>query len=122
MRAPVNRGALWATCVLVLVPTTLAALALTTVGLLALSSGVIYVVLAAGWFGIVVLWQVFIGLMRGRPPKPTHLVWAGLASGSLVSLYLATGGLWLFGWPLIAAVHLGTEFSRASNMGNDTAR
>jgi hypothetical protein len=121
MPSPLNRVALWATCVLVLAPTTLGALVLTLLGLWGMASVPIVVLLAAGWFGILVLWLLFLGLMQGWPPRHAGVVWAGLASGSLVSLYLMHFGLWYAGWPLVAAVHLGGGFIRLASLHEDTA-
>lgn len=116
-----NRVALWATCVLVLLPTTLVSLAFTLIVLGGASGVGLYVVLATGWYGIVVLWQLFLGLIHGWLPKHAHVAWLGLASGSLVSLLFMSHGLWLAGWPLIAAAHLGAVYIRTSHGRTDVA-
>ena len=74
-------------------------------------------VLCAGWFGIATLWRLSIGLLRGRPPANARVVWAGLVAGGAVSVVMiwsthSIGPVLLFGWPLIAALHLGNEFSK----------
>jgi len=118
-----NRLALWATFVLVVLPTTLMSLVGTVLGL---GMGKFWPVLAlssAGWFGVVTLWRLFIGLWRQRPPRSTRVIWAGLTAGCAVSLLLAVSvhDIWsavFFGWPLLAALYFGNEFSRTYPLVN----
>ncbi len=127
-RSRLNRIALWCTCILVLVPTTLGTLFCSLMGLgralellsrsnWRLNALLMLAALCAGWFGVVTLWRLFVGLVRGRPPSNPPAVWMGLMAGSAVSLsfIVAMNDVWaivIFGWPLLAALHLGTEFSK----------
>lgn len=83
-------------------------------------------VLGAGWFGIITLWMLFLGLIQDRPPKRPRIVWAGLIAGGMVSLYFivwgGNPGMLMFGWPLIAALHLGNEFSKSYPMAPQEAK
>jgi hypothetical protein len=82
--------------------------------------------LSAGWFGLVTLWRLFIGLSSSELPENRPVVWAGLASGCAVDLCLLVdiailGGhrFWessYVAWPMLAALHYGIAFKR---MGPD---
>ena len=109
---------------LVVLPTTIFAIVGTLFGLAWSLGGanrhqavLVLVVLCAGWFGVATLWRLLVGLLRGRPPANARVVWAGLAAGGAASVAMmlsthAIGAVVLFGWPLIAALHLGNEFSK----------
>ena len=129
-----NRFALWLTFALVVLPTTLASLVGSIFGLgWVLDSvgssdypmhdrhlvGTVFALalLIAGWFGIVTLWRLFVSLIRGLRPIRRPAVWAGLLAGSAASIcliFIVNGGAvsLLFGWPLVAVLHLGNEFSK----------
>lgn len=133
-----NRLALWSTFLLVVLPTTLASMAASVFGLALMldsvgapygplrerhvaGSAMMLGLLVAGWFGIVTLWRLFVGLLRNAPPVRSRVVWAGLLSGSAASICLVLamkGGAanLVFAWPLLAALHFGNEFSKTCPM------
>jgi len=132
--ARTRRVALWATCLLVIVPTTLEALvfsvfafawgfdALFRPGDLELSrrAGALFTfaLLGASWIGTGTLWRLFSGLVHGVLPARPRRVWLGLAAGCVACLVmvLSTPGAIpkaIVGWPLLAALHLGIELRRA---------
>jgi hypothetical protein len=128
-----RRVALWVTLLMVVVPSTVASIGFTALALGQMAKGIekrdfgvalfVPLFVSAGWFGIVTLWRLFVGLSSNELPRSRSVVWAGLASGCVVDLCLvvdmvAMGSghrLWeasYIAWPMVAALHYGVAFKR----------
>lgn len=77
------------------------------------------IAMALGWFGLTTLWSLYYSLLRGDLSFNRRAAWAGLVSGSLVSvaLIVASGGtvvfrLCFFGWPLLASTYFSIVLRR----------
>lgn len=85
----------------------------------AVAAAFLLLAMALGWFGLVTLWRLYYGLLRGRRDINRQFAWAGLASGVVVSLGLIalTGGalafrIAFFGCPVPAAAYFSILFWR----------
>jgi hypothetical protein len=115
-----SKVALKAIGILVLLPASLVAAFWSLLGVAALFDAIarpnpIYpyrglalgLVLVAGWFGIVTLWQLYYHHNSDRPLGNIKARWAGLAIGccASIALLVAVPGQWLAAWPLVATIY-----------------
>jgi hypothetical protein len=127
-----RRVALWVTLLLVVVPSTVVSIGFSALALGQMAKSIenrdfgtalfVPFFLSAGWYGLVTLWRLFIGLSSSELPENRSVVWAGLASGCVVDLCLLVDMATLGGprfweasylaWPMLAAFHYGIAFKR----------